>query len=113
MGPLPFIHADGKRFELLVRGYRTLVFKTSSLGRSDNHPEVSILRGHTFRSETKNPRPRSVRHASSSVASVATTMELKPKLTSTWLRIRVRTLRPHRVASPWPSMAETKMARER
>src|SRR5687768_6113077 len=31
-------HAEGKRFELLVRGYRTLVFKTSSFGRSDNLP---------------------------------------------------------------------------
>ena len=30
--------AEGKRFELLVRGYRTLVFKTSSFGRSDNLP---------------------------------------------------------------------------
>jgi hypothetical protein len=30
--------AEGKRFELLVRGYRTLVFKTSSIGRSDNLP---------------------------------------------------------------------------
>ena len=88
----------------MVRGNRTLVFKTSSLGRSDNHPEVTILRGHTFRPATQ---------ANNSVASVATTMELKPKLTSTWLRIRVRTLRPDRVASPWPSMAETKIARER
>lgn len=33
---VPF--AEGKRFELLVRGYRTLVFKTSSFGRSDNLP---------------------------------------------------------------------------
>jgi hypothetical protein len=31
-------YAEGKRFELLVRGYRTLVFKTSSFGRSDNLP---------------------------------------------------------------------------
>ncbi|VXA91161.1 hypothetical protein CITRIK5_10256 [Citricoccus sp. K5] len=36
--------ADGKRFELLVRGYRTLVFKTSSFGRSDNHPRRTILK---------------------------------------------------------------------
>jgi hypothetical protein len=32
------LFAEGKRFELLVRGYRTLVFKTSSIGRSDNLP---------------------------------------------------------------------------
>jgi uncharacterized short protein YbdD (DUF466 family) len=32
------LFAEGKRFELLVRGYRTLVFKTSSFGRSDNLP---------------------------------------------------------------------------
>ncbi len=30
--------AEGARFELAVRGYRTLVFKTSSIGRSDNLP---------------------------------------------------------------------------
>ena len=30
--------AEGKGFEPLVRGYRTLVFKTSSIGRSDNLP---------------------------------------------------------------------------
>lgn len=34
--------AEGKRFELLVRGYRTLVFKTSSIGRSDNLPGSSV-----------------------------------------------------------------------
>ena len=32
------INADGKGFEPLRRGYRLLVFKTSSFGRSDNHP---------------------------------------------------------------------------
>ena len=32
------LSAEGKRFELLVRGHRTLVFKTSSIGRSDNLP---------------------------------------------------------------------------
>jgi hypothetical protein len=32
------LFAEGKRFELLVRGHRTLVFKTSSIGRSDNLP---------------------------------------------------------------------------
>ena len=31
-------NAEGKGFEPLVRGYRTLVFKTSSIGRSDNLP---------------------------------------------------------------------------
>ncbi len=35
--------AEGKRFELLVRGYRTLVFKTSSIGRSDNLPYPSSV----------------------------------------------------------------------
>lgn len=39
-------NADGKGFEPLRRGYRLLVFKTSSFGRSDNHPyapETGIL----------------------------------------------------------------------
>lgn len=36
-----FVFAEGKGFEPLVRGYRTLVFKTSSLGRSDNLPDRS------------------------------------------------------------------------
>jgi hypothetical protein len=31
--------AEGKGFEPLVRGYHTLVFKTSSFGRSDSPPE--------------------------------------------------------------------------
>ena len=35
--------AEGKRFELLVRGYRTLVFKTSSFGRSDNLPQLVVF----------------------------------------------------------------------
>lgn len=35
---LPVSFAEGKGFEPLVRGYRTLVFKTSSIGRSDNLP---------------------------------------------------------------------------
>lgn len=35
--------AEGKRFELLVRGYRTLVFKTSSFGRSDNLPVTVVF----------------------------------------------------------------------
>lgn len=40
------MNADGKGFEPLRRGYRLLVFKTSSFGRSDNHPcapETGIL----------------------------------------------------------------------
>jgi hypothetical protein len=37
-GPLKDHSAEGKGFEPLVRGYRTLVFKTSSIGRSDNLP---------------------------------------------------------------------------
>ncbi len=36
-------HAEGKGFEPLVRGYRTLVFKTSSLGRSDNLPCLVVF----------------------------------------------------------------------
>lgn len=39
--PGPSSWAEGKGFEPLVRGYRTLVFKTSSLGRSDNLPDRS------------------------------------------------------------------------
>jgi hypothetical protein len=35
--------AEGKGFEPLVRGYRTLVFKTSSLGRSDNLPCLVVF----------------------------------------------------------------------
>ena len=39
-------YAEGKRFELLVRGYRTLVFKTSSFGRSDNLPQLVVFHRH-------------------------------------------------------------------
>lgn len=42
-GLLPFFSAEGARFELAVRGYRTLVFKTSSIGRSDNLPYPSSV----------------------------------------------------------------------
>ncbi len=42
-GTTSFFRAEGKRFELLVRGYRTLVFKTSSIGRSDNLPYPSSV----------------------------------------------------------------------
>ncbi len=52
--------AEGKGFEPLVRGYRTLVFKTSSLGRSDNlprlvvfHRELAVPKHHVFQ-----PLPR-------------------------------------------------------
>jgi hypothetical protein len=40
---LGHLFAEGKRFELLVRGYRTLVFKTSSFGRSDNLPVTVVF----------------------------------------------------------------------
>ncbi len=43
-GRLPCINAEGKGFEPLVRGCRTLVFKTSSLGRSDNLPDTRTIR---------------------------------------------------------------------
>ena len=49
--------AEGKGFEPLVRGYRTLVFKTSSLGRSDNlpclvvfHRELAVPKHHVLQS---------------------------------------------------------------
>lgn len=35
---IPGRSAEGKGFEPLVRGYRTMVFKTISFGHSDNPP---------------------------------------------------------------------------
>src|SRR5688572_5309370 len=50
--------AEGKRFELLVRGYRTLVFKTSSFGRSDNLPRLVVFHRHL---PATKQRPEAVR----------------------------------------------------
>ncbi len=52
--------ADGGGFEPPGRGCRPLVFKTSSFGRSDNHPDEDIV--YLLKPTVHNRRGTDVKH---------------------------------------------------
>src|SRR5699024_5693354 len=64
--------AEGAGFEPAVRGYRTMVFKTTSFGRSDNPPGAVMhpgsLPGAGTRPETAHSRPRRTALSTSTTA---------------------------------------------